>query len=64
MFACQGKWLDHTFLCVVGFVGDQDIGFDSRKKSIGALQIMGLAWCEMKACRVAERINGGVDFGA
>jgi hypothetical protein len=58
------EWLSHPLIGVEGFVGDQDSGLDGGKKSIGAVQIVGLACRKMKARRVAEGIDGDVYLGA
>ena len=54
--------LDHPFVSVKCFVCDQDIGLDSGKQNIRAIQIMGLARRDVKSRRIAQSINRGVDF--
>lgn len=63
-FPGRGKRLDYAVAGIKGLIGDDDIGFESRQKGISALQIMSLTRRQMKARRVAERVNRGVDFGA
>ena len=60
---CQ-QWLDHPSLGVERPIGDEAVGFVARQQRIGAFEIMGLAGREMKARRVAEGIDRGVDLGA
>src|SRR5215204_2322579 len=54
----------HPRVGIERLVGDDDIGLDLRKERVRPLQIMSLARREQKAGRIAERIDGGVDFGA
>ena len=49
---------------VVGFVGQQDIGFHEGQKCVGAVQIMGLARRQEEADGIAQSIDQGVDLGA
>lgn len=55
---------DHAFAGIEGLIGDHGSGFDGRKERIGAIQIMGLAGREQKVRRIAESIDGSVNFGA
>lgn len=63
-FADGGEGLNHALIRIISFVGDYGIGFDIRKKRVSTVQIVGLAWREMKSRWVSSRINGGMNFGA
>jgi hypothetical protein len=63
-FACFFEPLKHPFVRVVALVGDHRFGFELWQQHIGPLQIAGLAFGEIEAERVAERIDGSVDLGA
>jgi hypothetical protein len=54
---------DHPFIGIEGFVGDHDVGVDGGKQQIGAVEIMSIAGSESEAGWIAERIDGGIDFG-
>ena len=56
------KQIDHTRVGIECLVGDHSVGFEGRKKRISADQIVGLAGREQEAGRIAERVDGGVDF--
>ncbi len=58
------KRIDHAFIGIERFIGDHGIGLDGGKKRIGAVQIMSLARREQEVSRIAQCIDGGVDFGA
>ena len=55
---------NQSFLGVIGFIGDDSVGLDIRQQRIGAFQVVGLSWRQMKSSRVAQSIDGGVDLGA
>ena len=63
-FARSLQGLDHPLVGIEGFIGDHGVGLDIGKKRIGTIQIMGLTRREQKIRRVAERIDGSVNFGA
>src|SRR5215204_141814 len=54
----------HPRVGIERLVGDERLGLKLREQGIRPLQIMSLARREQKAGRIAERIDGGVDFGA
>ena len=56
--------LDHPFVGVISLVGEQHVGLKPRQERVGALEIMGLSGREMKAGRIAQRVDRGVDFRA
>lgn len=57
--------IKNTFVRIIGFIGQE--GLYALKKagqqSIGALQVMRLAGRQMKACRIAQSIADGMNFG-
>ena len=55
--------LEHALVGIEGFVGDERLGLKLREQGIGSGQIVLLSAGEMKAGRIAERIDGGVDLG-
>ena len=56
--------LDHPFVGVISLVGEQRVGLKPRQKRVSALEIMRLSGREMKAGRIAQRVDRGVDFRA
>ncbi len=56
--------LDQPGLGIVGLIGKDGLRGCVLEQDIGSLEIMGLPWREEKACRVAQRINRGMDLGA
>src|SRR4051812_36222668 len=56
--------LEHALVRIERFVGNERLGFKLWEQGIGSGQIMLLTPGEMKAGRIAERIDGGVDFRA
>ena len=56
--------IDHPFVGVEGFVGDQHVGLHRRDQVVGADEIVCLAAGQMEADRIAKGINQGVDLGA
>src|SRR4051794_19833189 len=59
-----GQRLEHPLVGIEGFVGNERLGLKLREQGIGSSQIVLLTAGEMKAGRIAERIDGGVNFGA
>lgn len=53
---------EHPRIGVITFIGQHSISGDGRKKYIGAIQIAGLAAGQMKAGRIAQCIDRGMDF--
>jgi hypothetical protein len=49
---------------VEALVGEQNISVQLRQQYIGPFQIAGLSTGEMKSNGIAERVDGGVNFGA
>src|SRR3954466_4889650 len=56
--------LEHPLVGIEGFVGNERLGLKRGQQGIGSGQIVLLTAGEMKAGRIAERIDGGVDLGA
>lgn len=56
--------LNQPGLGVIGFVCNDSLSWGVFEQNVGALQIMALSGCEVKACRIAQRIDRGVDLGA
>ena len=63
-FALVQERLDQPGLGIVGLVGNDSLRGCVLEQDIGSLEIMGLPWREKKACRVAQRIDRGMDLGA
>src|SRR3954464_3527768 len=59
-----GQRFEHPLVGIESFVGDERLGLKRGQQGIGSGQIVLLTAGEMKAGRIAERIDGGVDFGA
>ena len=64
LFALFQQRLDQPGLGVIGFVCNDGLSGRVLEQDVGALQIMALPGCEVKACRIAQRIDRGVNFGA
>jgi len=64
LFSSLLQGLEYPLVGVEAFVRHHRVGFQLRQQDICPVQITGLALGEMEAKRVAERIDGGVDFGA
>src|SRR3954462_803488 len=56
--------LEHALVRIERFVRNERLGFKLWEQGIGSGQIMLLTAGEMKADRIAECIDGGVDFRA
>ena len=56
--------VDTDVLNGIGLVGHDGLRGRVLEQGICALEVMGLPRCEEKACRVAWRINRGMDLGA
>jgi hypothetical protein len=61
--SCLFQRPDHPLVGIVGFVGEQRLGFQPRQQGVGPDQIGSLPGGEMKARGGAQRIGGGVDLG-
>src|SRR4051794_2108668 len=59
-----GQRLDDPLVGIKGLIGDQRLGLHVGQQVIGADEIMRLAARQMKADRVAKRIDEGMDLGA
>jgi hypothetical protein len=57
------QWFDHPFIGIEGLVCYHDVSVEAGKQQIGAVEIMGIAGSESEAGWIAERIDGGIDFG-
>ncbi len=55
--------LEYPLVGIERFVGDERLGLKVGQQGIGSGQIVLLTAGEMKAGRIAERIDGGVDLG-
>ena len=64
LFSGLLQGFEYPLVGVEALVGDHRIGFELRQQHIGPVQFAGLAFGEIKAERVAERIDSGVDLGA
>src|SRR4051794_4308932 len=56
--------LDHALIGIEAFIAEYGVGLGLRQEVIGALEVMRLAAGQQKAGGIAQRIDGGVDFGA
>lgn len=56
--------IDHPFLGIVGFVGNNGGCLNARQQRIRAVQVVRLPRRQMKTGRVAQGIDGGMDFRA
>src|SRR3954468_12282539 len=56
--------LEHPLVRIERLVGNERLGLKVGQQGIGSSQIVLLTPGEMKAGRIAERIDGGVDFRA
>jgi hypothetical protein len=63
-FSSAKQRLDDPFIGIKGLVGQQSVGCHFWQQRVGALQIMGLAWRQQKAQRLAKRIDQRVNLGA
>jgi hypothetical protein len=63
-FSSGGEWLDDALVGIVSFVGDHQFGSHLWQQSIGPGEIVGLAWSQEKAQRVAEGVDQSMDLGA
>src|SRR4051794_32331946 len=59
-----GQRFEHPLVRIERLVGNECLGLKLREQGIGSSQIVRLTAGEMKAGRIAERIDGGVNFGA
>ena len=59
-----GQRLEHAPVRIERLVGDERLGFKRGQQGIGSGQIVLLTAGQMKADRIAECIDGGVDFSA
>ena len=64
LFSSLLQRFEHPFVGVESLVGDHRAGLQLRQQNVGSVQFAGLAFGEMKAYWVAERIHGGVNLGA
>ena len=58
-----GQRFEHPLVGIERLVGNERLGLKLRQQGIGSGQIVLLTAGEMKAGRIAERIDGGVDLG-
>jgi hypothetical protein len=56
--------LEHSLVGIVAFISNHDRRVERRQQDIGSVQVTGLTGRQQKAGRVAEGIDGGMDFGA
>ena len=59
-----GQRLQHPLVGIEGLVGNEGVRFQPGQKGIRSGQIVLLTASEMKAGRIAKRIDGGVDLRA
>lgn len=57
------KSLNHTFICIIGFIGKHGIGNQVRQELVGSIQVTGLPRGEVKAQGVAQGIGHGMNLG-
>jgi hypothetical protein len=58
-----GQRFEHPLVGIERLVGNECLGLKLWEQRIGSSQVMRLTAGEMKADRIAERIDGGVDLG-
>lgn len=63
-FARVVQWINDPFLGIVRFVGDDGGGWRVGQQGIGTFQIMRLPRRQVKSGRIAQSIDGGMDFRA
>jgi hypothetical protein len=56
--------LSHKVIGVVALVGDGDVRGEAFDQLVSEGDVVALAWRADQAHRIAQRIAGGVDFGA
>ena len=61
--SCGGKRRQHTFIGIIGFIGEERRGGNLWQKRIGALQIMRLPRRQKEAGGVAERVARRMNLG-
>ena len=64
LFSSLLQRFEYPFVGVEALVGDHCVGLQLRQQYVCSVQLTGLALGEMKAERIAQRIDGGVDLGA
>ena len=62
--ACCRQWLDDPLVGVERFIGNQSIGLHVRQQVICANQVASLTPGQVKADRIPERVDHGMDLGA
>jgi len=50
-------------VCIIGFIGQERLGFDLIEQRPGLADIGGLARCERQRNRIAKGIDDGMDLG-
>lgn len=58
------KWGKHPLVSVKRLVGNDDLRLDRGQKVIRAVEIMRLTGAQQKICRIAQRIDAGMDLCA
>jgi hypothetical protein len=64
LFSRLLQGFEYPFVGVEALVGDHRFGFELRQQNIGTIEFASLAFGEVKADRIAKRIDGGVNFRA
>ncbi len=64
LFSGSQKWFQHPSIRVEALVGNDGTRLDPRQQHIGPVQFAALAAAQVKADRVAERVDGGMNLGA
>jgi hypothetical protein len=63
-FAGLRQRFEYPFVGIVAFVGNNNRRFYSGQQRLRSFQITGLSGCQEKTDRIAEGIDGGVNFRA
>src|ERR1035438_5206025 len=62
--SCLLQWNQNTLIGIEAFVGKHNIGFNLSQQHIRTVQIASLTAGDMKANRVAQSIDRGMNLGA
>jgi len=63
-FAGRPEPVDHALVSIIGAIGQQRRRHDARQQHVAAAEVMRLAWRQVKAQRIAQRIDQGMDLRA
>lgn len=62
--ACLAQPVEHALIGVIGAIGEQRRRLQSRQQHVAAAKVMRLARRQVKADRIAQRVDQGMDLGA